>query len=147
MGVAVSRLVVDLNLIREHVHLQSVVPSDRNHMAAEIIDFGFNGPASLRTDESLVSADAACRLTTLSLALLRHFAPPGAFPIMSLGKIGAKLNAVQARKRRSSCHSFGTIRRPILSLLGRKVAEAFSKSLALKLRNPHVYERRSLWKA
>ena len=50
MGVAVSRLVVDLNLIREHVHLQSVVPSDRNHMAAEIIDFGFNGPASLRTD-------------------------------------------------------------------------------------------------
>jgi hypothetical protein len=78
MFVAVARFIVDLYFIREHVHLHPVVPADRNHMAAEIIDFGFDRPTSVRANESPVSTDAACRLTTLSLALLCHFAPPGA---------------------------------------------------------------------
>jgi hypothetical protein len=54
-------------------------------MAAERLLIGFNGPTSLRTDESLVSADAACRLTTLSLALLR-FCSSGRIPHNELGQ-------------------------------------------------------------
>lgn len=129
MCLTVPGLVVDLYFIREHVHLEPIVPPDRNHMAAEIIDLGFDRATSLRTDESLVSADAACRLTTLSLTLLRHFFRSSRRVVLLMsfeGKLGAKLKAVQAPTPALLCHSCGTIRRPNALVAGTRLQQSIS---------------------
>src|SRR6266542_431027 len=64
---------IDFDFIGEHIHVKPVIPPHGDSVAPEIADLGFDRSLRVGADEPLMSTDAACCLTALSLTMLQHF--------------------------------------------------------------------------